>query len=141
MKLANLNGRTALITDDGAIDLATVSDGRFGPDVQALYDDWSALTTWVAGVNLPAAAPYDESDLGSPVPQPRQVFAIGLNYRSHAEESGMAVPDVPATFTKFPASLTGPFDDIEIAGPSIDWEVELVAVIAPRADRIDEADA
>ena len=46
--------------------------------------------------------------LRCPVPRPRQVFAIGLNYRSHAEESGMAVPDVPATFTKFPASLAGP---------------------------------
>ena len=71
---------------------------------------------------------------------PRQVFAIGLNYRTHAEESGMVVPDVPATFTKFPASLAGPFDDIEIVGESTDWEVELVAVIAQRADHVSEAD-
>lgn len=140
MKLANLNGRAVLITDDGAIDLATVSDGRFGPEVQALYDDWAALTAWVAEADLPAAAPYDEADLGSPVPQPRQVFAIGLNYRSHAEESGMAVPEVPATFTKFPASLTGPFADVELAGATVDWEVELVAVIGTRADRVAEAD-
>jgi 2-keto-4-pentenoate hydratase/2-oxohepta-3-ene-1,7-dioic acid hydratase in catechol pathway len=49
-----------------------------------------------------------EADLRCPVPVPRQVFAIGLNYRSHAEESGMATPEVPATFTKFPASLGGP---------------------------------
>ena len=60
--------------------------------------------------------PLVEADLGCPVPEPRQVFAIGLNYRSHAEESGMALPAVPATFTKFPASLGGPFDDIEIVG-------------------------
>ena len=78
--------------------------------------------------------------LGCPVPGPRQVFAIGLNYRSHAEESGMALPSVPATFTKFPASLSGPFDDIEIVGDTVDWEVELVAVIGTRADRVDEAD-
>ncbi len=84
--------------------------------------------------------PLDESALGCPVPRPRQVFAIGLNYRSHAEESGMAVPEVPATFTKFPASLSGPFDDIEIVGDTVDWEVELVAVIGRRADRVDEAD-
>ncbi|MFI5045005.1 MAG: fumarylacetoacetate hydrolase family protein, partial [Acidimicrobiales bacterium] len=76
-----------------------------------------------------------------PVPRPRQVFAIGLNYRTHAEESGMAVPDVPATFTKFPASLSGPFDDIEIVGTTVDWEVELVVVIGRRADRVGEADA
>jgi 2-keto-4-pentenoate hydratase/2-oxohepta-3-ene-1,7-dioic acid hydratase in catechol pathway len=75
------------------------------------------------------------------VPSPRQVFAIGLNYRSHAEESGMAVPAVPATFTKFPASLSGPFDDLEIVGDTVDWEVELVAVIGTLADRAGEADA
>jgi 2,4-diketo-3-deoxy-L-fuconate hydrolase len=141
MKLANLNGRAALITDDGAIDLATASDGRFGPDVQALYGEWPALTAWAAGANLPAATPYAETDLGAPVPEPRQVFAIGLNYRSHAEESGMAVPEVPATFTKFPASLTGPFADVELAGATVDWEVELVVVIGTRADRVAEADA
>jgi len=53
----------------------------------------------------------------------------------------MAVPEVPATFTKFPASLSGPFDDIAITGDSVDWEVELVAVIGVRADRVEDADA
>jgi 2-keto-4-pentenoate hydratase/2-oxohepta-3-ene-1,7-dioic acid hydratase in catechol pathway len=68
------------------------------------------------------------------------VFAIGLNYRSHAEESGMPIPTVPATFTKFPASLTGPFDDVELVVDTVDWEVELVAVIGTRADRVAAAD-
>jgi 2-keto-4-pentenoate hydratase/2-oxohepta-3-ene-1,7-dioic acid hydratase in catechol pathway len=68
------------------------------------------------------------------------VFAIGLNYRSHAEESGMALPAVPATFTKFPASLAGPFHDVELVGTNVDWEVELVAVVGRRADRVAEAD-
>ena len=53
----------------------------------------------------------------------------------------MAVPEVPATFTKFPASLGGPFDDIEIVGETVDWEVELVAVVGGRADRVAESDA
>jgi 2-keto-4-pentenoate hydratase/2-oxohepta-3-ene-1,7-dioic acid hydratase in catechol pathway len=51
----------------------------------------------------------------------------------------MKLPDVPATFTKFPASLSGPFDDIEIVGDTVDWEVELVAVIGIRADRVNES--
>jgi len=141
MKLANLHGRAALISADGAVDLATASAGRFGPDVQPLYDDWAALTAWFADAALPAPAPYAEAELGPPVPHPRQVFAIGLNYRSHAEESGLPVPEVPATFTKFPASLTGPFADVELAGTTVDWEVELVAVIGARADRVAAADA
>jgi 2-keto-4-pentenoate hydratase/2-oxohepta-3-ene-1,7-dioic acid hydratase in catechol pathway len=53
----------------------------------------------------------------------------------------MKVPEVPATFTKFPTSLSGPFDDIEIVGDTVDWEVELVAVLGRRADRVSEADA
>src|SRR3546814_15578742 len=79
----------------------------------SVYDDWAAFVEFAAGVTA-GNAPLIESQLLSPVPSPRQVFAIGLNYRSHAEESGMAIPSVPATFTKFPASLAGPFDDIEI---------------------------
>ena len=140
MKIANLEGRLALVLDDGVADVATTSAGRFGPDPMSAYDEWLAFVEWAAGVTEPTG-PLDESRLGCPVPEPRQVFAIGLNYRSHAEESGMAVPDVPATFTKFPASLSGPFDDIEIVGDTIDWEVELVVVMGTRADRVAEGDA
>ena len=139
MKLANVDGRAAVVLGDEIADVATASDGRFGPSLAGVYDEWAAFTDF-AGTITAGTAPLVEADLRCPVPEPRQVFAIGLNYRSHAEESGMAIPEVPATFTKFPASLGGPFDDIEIAGPSIDWEVELVAVIGARADRVDETD-
>ena len=139
MKLANVNGRAALVLGDEIADVATASDGRFGPGLAEVYDGWSAFREFAATVTT-GTAPLVEADLGCPAPAPRQVFAIGLNYRSHAEESGMALPAVPATFTKFPASLSGPFDDIPIVGPSIDWEVELVAVVGARADRVTEAD-
>jgi 2,4-diketo-3-deoxy-L-fuconate hydrolase len=139
MKLANVNGRAALVLDDTIADLQKVSDGRFGPDLASAYESWADLVTFAATVT-DATGPLVEAELGSPVPHPRQVFAIGLNYRSHAEESGMAIPEVPATFTKYPASLSGPFDDIEIVGGAVDWEVELVAVIGATADRVAEAD-
>ena len=140
MKLANVNGRAALVFGDGVTDVATASGGRFGPDPMAVYDDWPAFVDFGSTIAT-GTAPLVDADLRCPVPAPRQVFAIGLNYRSHAEESGMATPEVPATFTKFPASLAGPYDDVEIAGDSTDWEVELVAVIGRRADRVAEADA
>ena len=140
MKIANHGGRAALVIDGCIEDVHAASGGRFGPDPMSVYADWPAFVDFATGITV-GSAPLMEADLRLPVPAPRQVFAIGLNYRSHAEESGMAVPSVPATFTKFPSSLSGPFDDIEIVGGTVDWEVELVAVIGIRADRVDEADA
>ena len=140
MKIANHGGRTVLVVDGGVADTCEASGGRFGPDPMSVFDDWGAFVDFAADVTT-ATGPLVQADLRCPVPAPRQVFAIGLNYRSHAEESGMAVPPVPATFTKFPASLSGPFDDVEIVGDTVDWEVELVAVIGTLADRVGEADA
>ena len=119
MKLANVEGRAALVLGDEIADVATASDGRFGPDPMALYDEWDDFGAFAATVTTGTGA-LIESALCNPVPRPRQVFAIGLNYRSHAEESGMALPEVPIVFTKFPASLSGPFDDIEVVGGAND---------------------
>jgi len=140
VKIANHRGRAVLVLGDRIADVADASDGRFGPDPQRVYDDWPAFVAFASGVTE-GTAPLVEADLACPVPAPRQVFAIGLNYRSHAEESGMEVPAVPATFTKFPASLAGPFDDVRIVSTTVDWEVELVVVIGTQADRVAEADA
>lgn len=140
MNLANVRGRAALVLGEGLADVEEASGGRFGPDPMSLYDDWVGFTDFASEVSAATGA-LVEAELRCPVPAPHQVFAIGVNYRSHAVESGMAVPDVPATFTKFPACLAGPFDDVEIVGESTDWEVELVAVIGVRADRVDEAHA
>ncbi len=140
MKLANHRDRAVLVLGDEVADVCQVSGGRFGPDPMGVFEAWADFVGFASEVTT-ATAPLDEAALRCPVPNPRQVFAIGLNYRSHAEESGMAVPEVPATFTKFPTSLAGPFDDVQVVGDSTDWEVELVAVIGRRADCVEEADA
>jgi len=140
MKLANANGRSVLVRGDEIVDVASASGGHFGPDPMAPYDDWDAFSDFASTVTS-GTGPLVEADLWNPVPRPRQVFAIGMNYRGHADEAGLAVPEVPAVFTKFPASLAGPYDDIEVIGPSVDWEVELVVVVGHVADRVAEADA
>ena len=139
MRIATVNDRAVLVVGEDIADIATASHGRFGPDPMSLYDDWDAFTAFAATVTA-ANAPLNRAALGNPVPRPRQVFAVGLNYRSHAEESGMAIPEVPATFTKFPTSLAGPFAEIEVHNETIDWEVELVAVVGRHADRVAEED-
>jgi 2,4-didehydro-3-deoxy-L-rhamnonate hydrolase len=141
VRIANFGGRATLVvpgSDDRGVDVATVSGGKFGPDVQRLYDEWDAFLAFAADLDLStgAATVLDEGDLRAPVPAPRQVFGIGLNYRSHAAESGMDLPSVPATFTKFPACITGPFAEVDLPNGTVDWEVELVVVIGRRADRV-----
>ncbi len=73
--------------------------------------------------------------IGSPIARPSKIICIGLNYRKHAEEAGMAVPEVPIIFMKATSSLCGPFDPIYIPRNSVqtDWEVELAVVIGKRA--------
>ena len=114
MKLANVDGRAALVLGDEIADIATASEGRFGADPMAALRPVGRVPRLRGHRHRRRPAPSSKPQLRNPVPRPRQVFAIGLNYRSHAEESGMAVPEVPIVFTKFPASLAGPFDDIEV---------------------------
>jgi 2,4-didehydro-3-deoxy-L-rhamnonate hydrolase len=140
MKLASNNGRASLVIGDELADIERSSGGRFGPDPMALLEEWGAFSEFAATVTT-TTEPVVEAALRNPVPRPRQVFAIGLNYRGHAEESGAELPTVPAVFTKFPTSLAGPFDDVTIVGQAVDWEVELVAVIGRHADRVAEPDA
>jgi 2,4-didehydro-3-deoxy-L-rhamnonate hydrolase len=140
MRLANHDGRAVLVIGDEIADVEVASDRRFGPDPMALFDEWDGFLQFANTVTT-TTGPVVESSLGNPVPRPHQVFAIGLNYHGHAKESGADLPTVPAVFTKFPTSLAGPFDDITIVGDTVDWEVELVAVIGRTADRIAEPEA
>lgn len=143
MRVGNLAGRSVVIVGARAVDVETASGGRFGPDPQAAYQDWDAFRAWAATVPPAAGAPFDPADLGAPVPAPRQVFAIGLNYRDHAAESGFAVPDgLPPVFTKFATSITGPVTEVALPpGGDTDWEVELVAVVGRHARNVRAADA
>ena len=80
--------------------------------------------------------------IGAPIARPHQILCIGLNYRDHAAESGMAVPDEPILFTKSPNTLVGPNDDVRIPRGSAktDWEVELGIVIGRRTSYLDSVE-
>lgn len=141
MKLANLAGRLVVVTDGGAVDVETASGGAFSSNPQSVYDVWGPFTEWAAGADLSAAAAYSADDLLAVVPRPRQIFAIGLNYREHAKESGFAIPENPVVFTKFASSLTGPRAAIALPSDSVDYEIELVVVIGRQAHGVAVADA
>ncbi|MEV0582630.1 fumarylacetoacetate hydrolase family protein [Nonomuraea sp. NPDC050310] len=135
MRIANLAGRLVLLIDDRAVDVAEASGGRFAADPQAVYERWAEFRAWAASADLPEGVPYAAERLGSPVPAPRQVLAVGLNYSEHASESGFAAPDtLPPIFTKFASAITGPVSEVRLPpGGHTDWEIELVVVIGSRA--------
>ncbi|MEU9886706.1 fumarylacetoacetate hydrolase family protein [Sphaerisporangium sp. NPDC051011] len=140
MKIGNLNGRLVVVSGDRAIDVETASEGLYSSDPQAVYDRWASFVEW-AGEIGEDGVPFDESELGAPVPRPRQVFAIGLNYREHAKESNFDLPEDPVVFTKFPSSITGPRSTVELPTGTVDWEIELVAVIGAPAHHVAVEDA
>lgn len=144
MKLANIDGRAALVVSDNtAVDVHKASDGRFGPDPASLYADWAAFAGWAEQAPTDDAFTFEAGRLGAPSPAPRQILAIGLNYRAHAAESGFDAPTaLPPVFPKFLSSLSGPVTEVVLPhGGNTDWEVELVAVIGREATQVSEEDA
>lgn len=143
MRVGNLKGRAVLFTEVGVVDVERASDGRFPSGIHALYGEWDAFAAWAADLSIDVdATAFRAEDLEAPSPTPRQVFAVGLNYREHAVESGFAIPGSPTVFTKFPSCITGPVTRVELpVDGSTDWEVELVAVISRPAFRVSVADA
>jgi 2,4-didehydro-3-deoxy-L-rhamnonate hydrolase len=131
MRILNVAGRACVQVGALAVDIAEASEHRFSPDLMDLYDQWEEFLGWAEATDLTAhvGQPCAPSSLGAPVPRPRQIFAIGLNYAEHADESGFVKPDRPVVFTKFASSLTGPVSTVTLPPGSVDWEVELVAVI------------
>ena len=142
LRFASKNGRAQLVVgpNNHLVDLATASGGVFDSDPIKAFPRWEELRAFAATVTADGE-PCNVNELDAPSPWPLQVFGIGLNYRSHAEESGMDIPKAPMTFTKFTSSISGPNADIPVVGATVDWEVELVAVIGTGGRDIKKSDA
>ena len=87
-------------------------------------------------------APKD-AVLGPPLRGIGKIIGVGLNYRDHAEETGLPVPKEPTLFLKATSALCGPTDDLVMPreAKSVDWEVELGVVIGKPGVYIEERDA
>jgi 2-keto-4-pentenoate hydratase/2-oxohepta-3-ene-1,7-dioic acid hydratase in catechol pathway len=139
MRVASADGRAVLIHGEGIVDIARASGGSLPADPQLLYEHWDDVRALAERVTN-ADAPLELHALQAPVPRPRQVFAIGMNYAGHAAEAGVEPPTFPPTFTKFPTCLTGPGATVELPSAFVDWEVELVAVIGRPAYEVAPGD-
>lgn len=141
MRFGTLNGRLVLVSRGRALDVATASGGALPCDARAALARWDEVLAWAPTADPTGAVPVADAELGPPVPDPRQVFAVALNYRPHAAEAGFTAPDAPLVFTKFPSCITGPVTTVALPPGNVDWEIEVVAVIGTGGYRIPRSEA
>ena len=113
--------RHGLVKDDGSYQLI----------VGDIFGDWQPTETIVPAADATLLAPVS----------PPNVIAIGLNYRGHAQESGMDLPERPVIFIKATSAVSNPGDDIvlpKVAPNEVDYECELAIVIGKTASRVSE---
>lgn len=112
-----------------------------GPKAQA------ALAALIAEAAKQSEADWllDEASLklGYCIPKPEKILCVGLNYRRHAAETGMAIPETPVLFSKFNNALAAPGEAIPLPAEveKYDYEVELAVVMGRRARYVSEAEA
>ena len=129
--------RPGLQLEDGS----RVDASAFGEDWNEAFFASDGLRRLRAWADREAArAPRIGADvrLGPPIGRPSKIVCIGLNFRDHAAESGMALPVEPVIFFKATSSMSGPNDVVLIPrnGSKLDWEVELAVVIGARASYV-----
>lgn len=151
---ADRGWRSGILVGEAVIDTdAAARQARTGEDV-----DWTsnraviqtspeqrAAVVQAAQEDLETAGmPLSQLRLGPPILDPEKILCMGLNYRDHAAETGMDLPETPLFFAKFRNSLTGPYDEIvppAAASRRVDYEAELAVVIGRRCHEVPVAQA
>ena len=139
--------RVGILSGEDAIADFThlIADDDLRPDeVLAGYDLSTGMIDLIKAElsNLPIVD-LSSVHLASPIPRPRKIICIGLNYRDHAEESGMPIPDSPIIFSKFGTCVIGSGEAIRIPSGSekVDYEAELAVVIGRTAKGVPAGEA
>jgi 2-keto-4-pentenoate hydratase/2-oxohepta-3-ene-1,7-dioic acid hydratase in catechol pathway len=118
----------------------------FGADYDEEFfaaDGLTKLRNWLARQGASALRLRRSVRLGAPICRPSKIVCIGLNFRDHAEESGMEIPKEPVIFFKATSALVGPNDSLVIPknATKVDWEVELAIVMEKRASYVSRENA
>ncbi|WP_130178561.1 fumarylacetoacetate hydrolase family protein [Cryobacterium sp. SO1] len=141
MRIAVIDSRAKIVRGDEVFDIAGASAGLFGPDAQDVYDQWKGFLSWADSADLGPGAAFAPEECDSPVPRPRQIFGIGLNYHAHQIESGLPAPATPLVFAKFVTSVAPAIGELVLFTDQVDWEVEAAIVIGTEARHVDKANA
>ena len=140
-KLGSINNKAVLINDNDFFDIETISNGEVSSNsIEALA---SSEKLSILNSKLDEFKPngsLNDVSLDPPV-VPNNVFAVGLNYKAHAEESNMEIPQFPLIFTRLSTCLSGASSNIEMRSDLVDYEAELVFVIGKGGKNISKENA
>ena len=112
-KLANISGKAALVKGEHYYDLKVISNDTFDEDTLNALNRLDELheLNGILDEKTPTGL-LEEAKIDAPISSPKNCYAVGLNYRNHAEEAGMEIPNVPMIFTKHTSCLVGPHAEI-----------------------------
>ena len=124
--------KPGVISDvDAVLDLSTIGYPSLLHFIEAGPDALEKAAAFAD--QSPASASYKlrEIKLRAPIPRPRKLICVGLNYRDHAAETGAEIPSVPTIFNKFATAVIGPGDNIVLprVSKAPDYEAEFAFVI------------
>ena len=141
-KLGNVDNKASLIFENEYYDLSEVSNGKLTNNMNDILHSIDVVEELYSDIDkFEPTGSLDDVKLGPPITNSNNCFAVGLNYRNHAEESAMEIPPFPMVFTKHTTCICGPYDDIEMRSDIVDYEAELVAVIGVDGKNISADDA
>ncbi|MCY7413356.1 MAG: fumarylacetoacetate hydrolase family protein [Salinibacterium sp.] len=126
---------------DGGTELVDLSSIVDDITPEALASSVLALITGRVASGELATLPEGQR-VGAPLARIGKIVCVGLNYREHAAEAGLPIPDEPILFMKAPDTVVGPDDDVRVPRGSVktDYEVELAVVIGRTTRYLDPDD-
>ena len=126
--------------DDQAIGLRGAGFDDVRSVIAGGADAMDRVMRWIEGAPRGERLDPLTTRLAAPIPRPPKIVCIGLNYRDHAEESKMAIPEVPTVFAKFATAVTGHRHPIVLPKNSRkpDYEAEFAVVIGKGGRHIPE---
>lgn len=148
--------RLGVKTQRGIVDIKRALDAHPGTEPVASSVDGvieggsaavAALEHYVRQLDEIEAGDYlhqeEDVQFGPCVPNPGKIICVGLNYRRHAEESALQVPDFPLLFSKFQNAVAAHEDTITLPSDAVevDYEAELVIVIGKTAQHVAKEEA
>lgn len=133
--------RTGVLTSKGVLDIS--DDFSSIEDVMSNLAKLEALIDFYVEGEGVEFLNYEDLTLGPVIPNPQKIICVGLNYKRHAEEMKVDIPDRPILFSKFNNALTADQSTIKIPKGTemIDYEGELALIIGKRAKNVSREEA